>query len=94
MLCAALHTFCLYLFRYSESLIPLLRFVTILSASRRSRRVELRRVICDERTNELYVVAVIVMRYSIKALTKCRPATVLCFENLVCRRPVLLIVSM
>ena len=39
-LSAVLHTYFLYLFNYSESLIPLLRIVAILSASRRSCRVD------------------------------------------------------
>ena len=52
LLCAVLHTFCLYLFNYSESLLQLLRFVAILSASRRSCRVDWRRVICNVSTKQ------------------------------------------
>jgi hypothetical protein len=61
-----------------------------LSAWRRSYRVDLSRVIRDVRNKYLYMVSGIARRHVIKALTKCRLATLFCFENLVCRRPVLL----
>ena len=86
--------FHLYLFDYSESLLPILRIVAILSASRGSFRVELRRIISYARTNEWCVVEGIARRYRIEALNKSQHATLLSFENLVCRRPVLLIVVM
>ena len=50
--CAVLHTFSLYLLDYSESLLSALRVVTIFSASRRSCRIDLRRVVCDVRTKQ------------------------------------------
>ena len=49
--CADLHTFSLSL-DYSESLFSALRFVAILSASRRSCRLVLRRVVCSVRIEQ------------------------------------------
>jgi len=48
----------------------------------------LRRVICDVRTKQLYVVSGIERRHVIKTINKCRLATIFSSENLVCRRPV------
>jgi hypothetical protein len=55
--CAVLRTFCLYLFSYPDSLILHLRVVAILSASSRSCRVTLRRVLCEIRIKSLYAVS-------------------------------------
>jgi len=52
--CAILRTFCFYFFSYPDSLLPHLRIVAILSASRRSRRVTFSvRYVINKRCNVL-----------------------------------------